>query len=173
MAESIYILEKLPNFLLKSLLFILVFLIFYILGVILRKIIRKKIEAEFIYREILTLFSDLFFYALIIVGFIVGLSIVGVNINAILAGLGLGGFAIGLALKDIIVNFVSGFLIILTKTFNIGDYLKIGELEGIVKSINLRHTVLIDKNDPKTKILIPNGHIFSSPIKITREKNKK
>jgi len=173
MAESIYILEKLPKFLLKFLLFISVFLIFYILGIILRKIIRKKIKAEFIHKEIFTFFSDLIFYILVIFGSIIGLSSVGINVNAILAGLGLGGFAIGLALKDIIANFVSGFLIILTKTFNIGDYLKIGGSEGIVKSINLRHTVLIDKNDPRTKILIPNNNIFSSPVIVTKEKSKK
>ena len=95
---------------------------------------------------------------------------IGVNVNAIIASFGLGGFALGFALKDIIANFVSGFLIILSKTFKVGDYLKMGTTEGEIRAINLRHTVLVSKDNPRQRILIPNSNIFSSVIIIEKKK---
>jgi small-conductance mechanosensitive channel len=87
-----------------------------------------------------------------------------------LPSFGLGGFALGFALKDIIANFVSGFLIILSKTFRFGDRLKMGKTEGEIRAINLRHTVLASKENPHQRILIPNSNIFSSVIIIEKKK---
>lgn len=158
------------NFLNKLGIFLFIFLIFYFIGYFLRKIIRKKLLGKLIQKEIITFVSDFIFYFFLILGLIFSLTNVGINANALLASLGLGGFAIGLALKDIVANFVSGLLIILSKTFKVGDYLKIGNTEGTIKSINLRHTVLVDNQNPKTRILIPNSNIFSSII-IIQKKN--
>lgn len=164
--------EKLLKILTQIGVFLLIFIISYFLGSLFRKIIRKKLKLKLVQKEIITFTSDLVFYTSLIFGIIMALSNIGVNVSALIAGFGLGGFAVGFALKDIIANFVSGLLIILSKTFKVGDYLKIGSAEGEIKSINLRHTVLKDTQDPQKRILIPNSNIFSSII-IIRKKGKK
>jgi len=143
---------------------------FYFTGLFLRKIIRRKLRRKLVAKEIITFASDLVFYALILLGITLGLANIGVNINAIVASFGLGGFALGFALKDVVANFISGFLIILSKTFKIGDYLKMGTAEGEIKAINLRHTVLAPKDNPRQRILIPNSNIFSSVIIVEKKK---
>ena len=46
-----------------------------------------------------------------IFGFVTALGSVGVDVSALVAGLGLTGFALGFALKDTISNLLSGVLI--------------------------------------------------------------
>lgn len=161
--------KKIVTSLGKVSVFLIIFLFFYLLGYSLKKIIRQKLRLRLIQKEIITFVSDLVFYSSVVLGVIIGLSNIGINTNALLASLGLGGFAVGLALKDIIANFVSGLLIILSKTFKVGDELKIGPVEGIIKSINLRHTILTDKKKPDVRILVPNSNIFSSIISIKKQ----
>jgi len=163
--------ENILSLLKGGVVFLLFFASFYLGGFFLRKIIRQKLLQKLAGKEIFTFTSDLIFYIFIVLGFTLGLANLGINVNAIIASFGLGGFALGFALKDIIANFVSGFLIILTKTFKVGDYLKMGTTEGEIKEINLKHTVLVSKDNPHEQILIPNSNIFSSLI-IVEIRNK-
>ena len=162
--------ENILSLLKGGVVFLLSFAGFYLGGFFLRKIIRQKLRQRLAAKEIVTFTSDLIFYVFIVLGFTLGLANLGINVNAIIASFGLGGFALGFALKDIIANFVSGFLIILSKTFKVGDYLKMGTTEGEIKAINLRHTVLASKDNLRQRILIPNNNIFSSVIIIEKKK---
>ena len=75
----------------------------------------------------------------------------GINVSALVAGLGLTGFALGFALKDTISNLLSGVLILLYRPFKIGNTIKVSGYEGDVVSIDLRYTEL---NSEGNKILI-------------------
>ena len=81
----------------------------------------------------------------------------GINIAPILAGMGLLGLAVGMAARDIISDFISGFFIILESQYQVGDKIKISGIEGEVKEITLRRTIIKDK----TGLIhsVPNGQI--------------
>lgn len=81
----------------------------------------------------------------------------GVNIGPLLAGAGLVGLAIGMASREIITDFLSGFFIILENRYQIGDQVKIAGIEGKVKDISLRRTILEDKKGEMH--FIPNGQV--------------
>ena len=102
----------------------------------------------------------------IVLGVISSLTVLGINVSAIIAGLGLSGFALGYALKDSISNLLSGILILLYKPFEVNNDIVIGDHEGKIKHIDLRYTTLINNRD---EILIPNSKMFTDPITI---KNK-
>ena len=95
---------------------------------------------------------------LIIFGIITTL---GVNVSALVAGLGLTGFAVGFALKDTISNLLAGVLILLYHPFGTGNRIKISGYEGTVVSIDLRYTELEGDGG---RILIPNSKLFTNPI---------
>lgn len=88
----------------------------------------------------------------------------GINIAPILAGAGLIGLAVGMASKDIISDFISGLFIILEDQYNIGDRVKVAGIEGEVKEITLRKTIIKDKNG--LFYLIPNSQIKTIAKKI-------
>ena len=85
------------------------------------------------------------------------LSELGINITALLAGIGVLSLAIGMASREIIADFIAGVFIIIEEQYNIGDWVKIGAVEGIVKEITLRKTIIEDDN--KIMHSIPNGQI--------------
>ena len=81
----------------------------------------------------------------------------GVNIAPILAGVGVAGLAVGMAARDIVSDFISGLFIILENQYHLGDKVKIAGIEGIVKEITLRRTIIED--DEGNFHSIPNSKI--------------
>ena len=70
------------------------------------------------------------------------LSNLGVNITSLIAGLGIGGIAIALAVQNLLRDLFSSFVIYFDKPFSIGDFISVGDHEGIVRNIGLRTTRL-------------------------------
>jgi small-conductance mechanosensitive channel len=72
--------------------------------------------------------------------FLLTLDNLGVNITALLAGLGVGGIAVALAAQSIISDLFASLSIVLDKPFVLGDFLTIGELSGHVEKVGLKTT---------------------------------
>ncbi len=148
---------------LKSIITLLGYIFF---GLLLKRAIRKigsKFELD---EHIINLLCRTTMGLFIVLGVISSLTVLGINVSAIIAGLGLSGFALGYALKDSISNLLSGILILLYKPFEVNNDIVIGDHEGKIKHIDLRYTTLINNRD---EILIPNSKMFTDPITI---KNK-
>jgi small-conductance mechanosensitive channel len=110
------------------------------------------------------LFGQLAKVCLLIFGGITALGTIGVDVSALVAGLGLTGFALGFALRDIIANALSGFFVIFYKPFKNGDRILVTALEGTVTDVNLRYTVLHAEGK---KIFVPNASLMTNPITVT------
>jgi small conductance mechanosensitive channel len=102
--------------------------------------------------------------ALVIFGLATAMGTVGINVAALVAGLGLTGFALGFAFRDVLSNLLAGILLLLFRPFNIGDHISVTGLEGDVTSIDLRYTVI---RQPETIVLMPNANLFTNPIVVT------
>ena len=142
---------------------IAIFLVFFILAKIIKRIITTNAERLKLDRNLTSLLARSSSITLVSFGIVTALGTLGVNVSALLAGIGLVGFAIGFALKDTISNLLSGVLILLYRPFEIGNRIKISGYEGIVISINLRYTELEAEGN---KILIPNSKLFTDPITV-------
>ena len=114
-------------------------------------------------QNLIALFTRVSSVMVMIFGLVTALGTVGVDVSALVAGLGLTGFALGFALKDTISNLLSGVLILLYQPFQVGDRIKISSFEGLVVSIDLRYTKL--EADSST-VLVPNAKLFTDPITI-------
>lgn len=90
----------------------------------------------------------------------------GIDVSAIVTGLGLTGFALGFALKDAISNILAGSLILIYRPFNRNDTIKVANNEGVVEEIDLRYTTL--KAEGK-KILIPNATLLTNIVIVIKE----
>lgn len=73
-----------------------------------------------------------------ILGTLTALNNVGVNVGALLAGLGIGGMALALAAQDTIKNIFAGLVIFADRPFRIGDRIKVNDYEGYVEDIGIR-----------------------------------
>ena len=102
---------------------------------------------------------------LLVFGVVTALGTVGVDVSALVAGLGLTGFALGFALKDVLSNVLAGVLILLYRPFVRHDRVAVAGYEGTVTEIDLRYTTL-EQGD--SRFLIPNSTLFTNGISVTR-----
>jgi small-conductance mechanosensitive channel len=79
---------------------------------------------------------------LLIVGVLVGLSLVGLDLTALSVFGGALGVGLGLGLQRIASNYVSGFIVLLERMVRIGDIVKVDQFQGQVHEIRTRFTVL-------------------------------
>ncbi len=147
----------------KVALVVLIFIVFLILAKIIKTTITNSAKRLKLDGTLTSLFARTSSITLIVFGVVTALGTLGVDVSALVAGLGLTGFAIGFALKDTISNLLSGVLILLYRPFEIGNRIKISGYEGTVVSIDLRYTEL---NFEDHKILIPNSKLFTDPITV-------
>ena len=65
---------------------------------------------------------------------------VGIDITALVAGLGIGGVAIALATQNILGDLFASLSIVLDKPFVVGDFIIVGDLLGTVEHVGLKTT---------------------------------
>jgi len=145
---------------------VLVLLIFYIVSNLLLRLMDKNISRFDLDVHLMMLIRRAIRITLMIIGLITAFGTLGIDISALVAGLGLTGFALGFALKDTISNLLSGVLILLYRPFEINSRIEVSGHQGKVTSIDLRYTELESEGQ---RVLIPNSKLFTDPIKVLNE----
>jgi len=102
-------------------------------------------------------------FIIIIIGLLIMLFFAGVNLTAVLSGLGIGGFAVAFAAKDTISNFFGTLSILFSDVFSQGDWIEIDSKQGVVVEIGLRVTTI--RTFDNALIAIPNGTFASKDVK--------
>lgn len=149
---------------------LLIFLVFLLGSVIARRGLRRLIDrVSPEKRPLINLAGDTSYYGGMVIGGITGLGTMGINVSALIAGLGLSGFALGFALRDAVSNLIAGILILLYQPYRYGDNITVGGDSGVVTDINFRYTVL--KSTDNKIIHVPNGTMFSNSVTVTRPPN--
>ena len=135
-----------------NLLLIIVPIIYIVIGIIifriLKRIITKAIERKGHLKitqkqrlnTINLLLLNIIKYIIIIIVILGTLSIFGINVKSILAGLGIGTAIIGLAFQDLAKDLIAGFSIITEGEYEVGDTIEVDNFMGEVISIGLRTT---------------------------------
>lgn len=90
------------------------------------------------------------------------LSQLGINLSALIAGLGIAGLAVGFAAKDSLENFISGLTILLDRPFKVGDWVTVGNYFGRVANITLRSTRLETPN--RQTVVFPSVHMVTNAV---------
>lgn len=72
------------------------------------------------------------------------------------------GTALGLAFSQALGNIVSGLYVLAARPFRVGDYVRIGTVEGIVREITLNYTRVLLSDE--TKQLVPNNKVVGSEV---------
>ena len=88
--------------------------------------------------------------------------IFGISALGILSGMGIGGVAVALAAQQTISNFFGSMTILLDQPFTVGDYIIVGNIEGVVDRIGLRSTSI--KTFYDSYVVIPNGQLATDVV---------
>lgn len=101
-------------------------------------------------------------YAVVSLGALIALSILGVDLGA-LAWIG-GGLSVGLGfgLQEVFGNFVSGIVLVFERIVRPGDIIEVQGLRGAVTRVAMRATVL--KTADNSEIFVPNKELMTKPV---------
>ena len=87
----------------------------------------------------------------------------GVNITAVVAGLGITGVAVALATQSILSDLFASFAIVLDRPFVLGDFIVVDNLMGSVEQIGIKTTRV--RSLSGEQIVFPNGNLIGSRIR--------
>ena len=118
----------------------LLWLFYTLIKLILSAVGRRNERA----RTITALIAGVLKYLVVIIGLIWGLSILGVNSAAVLAGVGIVGLIVGFGAQSLIEDVITGMFIIFEGKYSIGDIIILDDFRGKVKDIGVRTTTIED-----------------------------
>ncbi len=153
-----------PNFILRSVIFLVIVGAAWVLARLARRLMRAFLQ----FRHVtLTRLSGEVLVSVIgvlvfLLGLILALSSLGVSVGPMLAGLGIAGIIIGFALQDSLGNLASGAMILLYQPYDVDDHVRVGDVEGIVKKMNLVATTITTFDNQV--LVVPNKNIWGGTI---------
>jgi small-conductance mechanosensitive channel len=138
---------NIPNFLSDGLYFIFLgWTFYYLVGIFGTKFINLSFDIYIQKKKkkkddpmIRTMRKTLKAVLWLIAGMVV-VSSLGINITALVAGMGVGGIAIAFALQQILGDIFSSFSIYFDKPFTEGDYVVVDDKGGVVEKIGIKST---------------------------------
>ena len=106
--------------------------------------------------------SSLLRYGIMTIVFLIGLSIIGVNLSSITVMFGVLGIGIGFGLQGVVANLFAGIIIIISRPIKDGDRILIDTYDGTVEQIRILSTVI--NTITNESIIIPNTKLVSEPV---------
>ncbi len=140
-------------------------IVFFIL-LLFTKLIRRGVEIYLSFKtreeEVISTVDILIYNTALVFIALITLSTMGINWKLLIPIAGALGIGLGFGLQDIFNNFISGFIILLTRAVKIGDWITLGDNFGQIKSIGMRTSTLrtLDNID----IIIPNSQLISNQL---------
>ena len=98
-------------------------------------------------KTLISLLSSLLHYVAAIVILCWGLSILGVNVNAIVASVGIVALIVGFGAESLVADVVTGIFLLFENQYNVGDIVEVNGFRGTVKEIGIRTTSIMDTGD--------------------------
>ncbi len=160
LAWWVTLIANLPNILLAT----VVAIGFIFLARFIRKFTSKTIPKLVGRRSINSLFSNVAYMIVVLLGLFITLNILNLNqaVSSLLAGAGIIGLALGFAFQDLTANFISGIYIVIKKPFVVGQTIETNGFIGNIEDIQLRSTTI--RTFQGLHLLIPNKDIFQKPL---------
>ena len=141
---------------------ILIFLVGWFLSGKLSFIIRKAMVKSHVEESFISFSNSVLKVLFRCIVILMVIACLGVNISSIVTALGAALVTVGLALKDNLSNAASGVIIIINKTFKIGDSLETSSVKGTVTKIEMLSTTLITADNKE--IVVPNSKLTADYI---------
>ena len=102
-------------------------------------------------------------YLGIIIATIMAASTLGFSLDKFTIVAGALSVGIGFGLQSIVNNFVSGLILLWERPIRVGDWIVVGDEQGIVKRINVRSTQI--ETFDRASLIVPNSEFISGRVK--------
>jgi len=101
-------------------------------------------------------------YGLIAVGAMIATESMGVRLDALLAASTVLAVGIGFGMQNITQNFISGLILLIEQPVRKGDFIKAGDMVGVIEDIGLRATRIVTRDE--VAVIVPNSRLITEPV---------
>ncbi|HEY4013328.1 MAG TPA: mechanosensitive ion channel domain-containing protein [Polyangiaceae bacterium] len=141
--------------------FAIVFLAYVIAGLAGRAV-RRVLDRPDVARGARFAIAKILQYLIILLGFTVALTSIGVRLDALLAASTVVLVGLGFGLQNIAQNFVSGLILLFERPVARGDFVRIGDTLGEVGDIGMRATRIVTRDE--VTIIVPNSELVTARV---------
>ncbi len=119
----------------------------------------SRTGAELRVQEVIAILTQ---YVLTFLGLIVLLQIWGLDVRSLAIIASVLGVGIGFGVQNITNNLISGLIVTLERPIQVGDFVKVGDLMGIVERVGARSTEI--RTLDRVAIIVPNSHFLEKEV---------
>ncbi len=106
--------------------------------------------------------SSLLHYVILLIGFLMAMSALGMDLNRVTIIGGAFGVGIGFGLQNVVNNFVSGLILLFERPIRVGDAVQIADVSGEVRRIGIRSTTV--RTWEGAEVIVPNASLVSDKV---------
>lgn len=141
---------------------LLVLILFWGLFKVGKRALEAALQRADVSDQATRLLSRLLKYVVGVIAFLTAADQLGINVAALIAGLGVAGLALSFAAQDTVANLISGIAIIIDRPFTEGDWIAVGGMHASVGDIRLRTTVLTTFDNET--VVVPNKDLAQERV---------
>jgi potassium efflux system protein len=101
-------------------------------------------------------------YAIVLVGFVIALMVLGVNLDRVTVLGGALGVGVGFGLQNIVNNFVSGLIVLFERPVRVGDSVQIRDVQGEIRRIGIRSSTVVAWEG--AEVIVPNSMLVAEQV---------
>ncbi|MEL6261760.1 MAG: mechanosensitive ion channel domain-containing protein [Cyanobacteria bacterium J06626_6] len=113
-------------------------------------------------RSIQEVIATLTQFLLMALGLFISLQAWGIDLSALAIFASVLGVGVGFGLQDIVNNFISGWILLIERPVQAGDFIHVGDLVGTVERVGARSTEL--RTPDRISILVPNAELVQNRV---------
>lgn len=141
-------------------------LIVLVIGLLLVKLLLRLFDTAMrrskVDRTANTLLRNCVKFLLLFVLVLILCGMVGIDVTSLVALLSVVSLAVSLSVQNALANVVSGFILLATHPFKVGDFVEIGQQSGTVQELGMFHTKIVTVDH--RQVDIPNSNITANDI---------
>ncbi|RLE30334.1 MAG: hypothetical protein DRJ61_12970 [Acidobacteria bacterium] len=107
-------------------------------------------------------FSRVSRYLVIVIGFVVAFSAIGLDVSKVALVAGGLGVGVGFGLQNVVNNFISGLILLFERPIRVGDIIELGNISGVVENVGMRATLV--RTWRGSELIVPNANLISSEV---------
>ena len=162
--KSLFEINGSPISILKIIMSIFIFIVGFFIGQFYKTNIKKITQnISSINMTTRNVFSNLGYYVIVFLAFVFALKVLGINLSSLGIVAGALSVGIGFGLQNIVLNLISGIILMFERSIKIGDYIELSnDLRGHVTDINMRSTTI--NTNSNIDVIVPNENFIKNNV---------